>query len=716
MNLAQSVNVAVPEISIRRQRKGFPRLHPKILVREHTTGDMTSVVVSVPRSGNYYTFPPEQWALIKLFDGERSYAEIAELYQAETGAAYSEDVIRSFAQNLEESGFWYKSPQEQSLSFLEKTAAERQKQLRRKSHATDLAQIELLSWDPNKFLTYLYDRLSFVFSGWFILLSLGLFGFMAYIFVDRWSEISGDTLRFFNFTQKGFADLLLFWGLIFVMAGIHESAHGLGCKYCGGNANKMGLLLIYLTPAFFCEIVEAYVYGGRSQRITAVLAGMWSEMLVCSVATIVWWGTPPDTFAHEFSYMFVLVAGIAGVVNFNPLIKTDGYYIFTELIGIADLKEAATNFTSTWTRKNLLRLPVEVEYVSKKRRPFYAAYALLSGLYSYTLLLVIVRFSYNILHSYTPEWAFLPAIALGLTVFKSRIRNLGRLMKTVYLDKKERLQLLYKRPLYVAAACLSFLLLVLPLRHESVEAQFVIEPSHRVWLRTEVGGVVSEILAGEGQRVTAGTPMVRLANLDLQSSSARATADLSNASARATQAELRFRGYGPVERERQQLAVEARLLREQEKMSTLVSDVSGTVMTPRLADLVGSYAEPGTTLAEVADLSTLAARIYVPEAYLPKIHVGASAVLHPSTEWGGIAGKIQSIAPDPQAMEGGVTAKTSYEGTRSASFYVATVLIENPSGMLKVGSTGTAKIFGERRSLVGSAVKIAREFLQRKIW
>ena len=95
-------------------------------------------------------------------------------------------------------------------------------------------------------------------------------------------------------------------------------------------------------------------------------------------------------------------------------------------------------FVSSWMRKHIFRLPAEVEYVPRHRRVLYIVYSLLSGVYSYLLMAFVVIFVYHILRSYTPEWAWLPALLLGLRIFKSRIVMLERFMKTVYLDKKER--------------------------------------------------------------------------------------------------------------------------------------------------------------------------------------------------------------------------------------------------------------------------------------
>ena len=90
-------------------------------------------------------------------------------------------------------------------------------------------------------------------------------------------------------------------------------------------------------------------------------------------------------------------------------------------------------------RKHIFRLPAEVEYVPRHRRVLYIVYSMLSGVYSYLLMGLVVIFVYHVLRAYTPEWAWLPALLLGLRIFKSRIVMLERFMKTVYLDKKERL-------------------------------------------------------------------------------------------------------------------------------------------------------------------------------------------------------------------------------------------------------------------------------------
>ena len=76
------------------------------------------------------------------------------------------------------------------------------------------------------------------------------------------------------------------------------------------------------------------VTGSRAQRFIIAMAGSWAELYLCAFATIIWWDSPPDTPVHNTAYIMMLITGIAAIlINFNPLIKLDGYYMMCESSG-----------------------------------------------------------------------------------------------------------------------------------------------------------------------------------------------------------------------------------------------------------------------------------------------------------------------------------------------------------------------------------------------
>ena len=294
--------------------------------------------------------------------------------------------------------------------------------------------------NPDRFLNWVHDRAGFLYTWWFTLITLVAFLFMGVIFVTHWSEVGHDTFQFYNFADKTWGDVAAFWLLGSALGCIHELAHGLTCKHYGGRVHSMGFALIYLGPAFYTDTTEGMITADRTQRLMISVAGVWSELMVCALATPVWWGTAPGTALHDFSYTVILITGFGVVlINWNPLIKLDGYYMLSEILGISDLKESSTIYVSSWVKRHIWQLPVEVPYIPRRRRLGFAVYAVLSGIYSYLVLYVLARFVGNAFRNFNPDWSFIPELATAGLIFRSRIRTLVNFMKFVYLDKKDRI-------------------------------------------------------------------------------------------------------------------------------------------------------------------------------------------------------------------------------------------------------------------------------------
>ncbi len=116
------------------------------------------------------------------------------------------------------------------------------------------------------------------------------------------------------------------------------------------------------------------------------------------------------------------------VINLNPLIKLDGYYFFAEWLRVPDLKERSTSFLIGWIQRHVFRLAVDVPVVSRRRVPLFVVYALVSGAYSYLLLWLFVRFSYNVFFHWFAELALVPAALLAFVIFRSRLQRAAELL------------------------------------------------------------------------------------------------------------------------------------------------------------------------------------------------------------------------------------------------------------------------------------------------
>lgn len=717
MNLTRALDVALPEIPARRIAEQYPRMDPEATFKEHIEDNRPMVRIYIPSCKGMYTLPPDIWRLTQMFDGVHSYKEVAEAFSQESNVEFDEEIVRQIADDLESNEFWYKTPQEKNILQLKQSKEERQKRLKTKSKWADLSNVTFPAFNPDRFLTWFYGHTQFIYTAWFTISTLILFLFCAVISVTHWNEIWRDTIEFYNFSNKTWGDVFALYTLGMFVVAVHEFAHAHACKHYGGRVPAMGFALVYLMPAFYTDTTEGFVKGTRHQRFIIAMSGIWSELILYAIATPIWLDTPPDTLVHDGAHFVMMMTGLMSlIVNWNPLMKLDGYYMLCEVVGIRDIKEDSTAFVSGWVKKHIWGLPVEVPYVPKRRRLGFAVYGLLSGAYSYTVLYIVARFAGNFVRNFSPEWGFIPEIGVALLIFRSRIRLLVNFMKFIYLDKKDRILAWFTTRNTVAATVALAIFAVVPLWRESVSGKFVLEPLRSATVRAHVPGTVTSLEVEEGQQVKAGQRLAVLRNLSVESEVEGARARLGMASERVRMAALRYNDLGPSLKEAEHLSVETGQFAAMNAALSLESPITGTVVTPKVQTALGTYLSSGQELMEIADLSQLRARIYVLEWDLSKVKQGAAAKLQVDgfvRQW---RSTTNAIAARPVEMDPRLAGENALKGLYAPHYYQVDLEVPNEEAILRPGMTGLARIYGPRRSVAGILFERLRSFWGRKLW
>ena len=712
MNLTRALDVSLPDLPRRQFRESYFRFNPETIWREHKEPKHTIITALSAKTRKGFVFTPEQWELVRLFDGRRNYQQIASLWKEKCGATASVETIRNFAENLDLGDFWYKTPQEESAALALDVAEKRRALIKKKKNLT---RSYLWHFDADVALTKAHRRLRWMWSRPFVIASIVALIAMVTTWIVRWDEVWRDTLLYWNMTEKTGADIAAFYLLFGLIGFVHEAGHAFTAKNFGAEVHRTGLMTVYTTPAFFVDTVEVWVFGTRMQRIYTVLAGFWFELMLCAVATFVWWATTAGSGLHDFAYKIILIGGIMPVLfNMNPLTKLDGYLCFCEIIRIQNLKEKAQAFLSAWLRRYIFHMPATVPSLPRRRAIFFFSFAVLSGCYSYMMLTFLARLTYKIMLHYTPEWAFLPATLMALRIFRTRIEKFLAFCKELYLSKKEFLTANWKSLAPVGAVVLA--LMFVPLFREKADAPFVIEPSERVVLRANSPSLVQSIFVKEGDTVTAGAPIAGLRSLAVDSAVARAGSGLRTASARATDAQLRNTDYATAEPERRQWSQQVAIAADRRHQMDVVSPIAGTIVTPHVEDLRSTWIDSGATIAEVQDVSTVRARVFIPEPDMRVLTRITGQSLRVYSSVAPMQGKLASISPSAQTVDPGLIPANKYKGLAPPAQYVALVTLPNQDGALRSGMTGEAKIFGIRRSVAGMTWQMVADFVGRKIW
>ena len=90
-----------------------------------------------------------------------------------------------------------------------------------------------------------------------------------------------------------------------------------------------------------CDVSESWQLPSRWQRAAVAAAGMYVELIVASLAAWVWLLTI-DGPANTVALQTMFVCSVSTVlINANPLMRFDGYYILSDILDESNLRSRA---------------------------------------------------------------------------------------------------------------------------------------------------------------------------------------------------------------------------------------------------------------------------------------------------------------------------------------------------------------------------------------
>src|SRR5207245_2999095 len=111
--------------------------------------------------------------------------------------------------------------------------------------------------------------------------------------------------------------VLVAWLVAYTVSAAHEFAHGFTCKRFGGHVHEMGFMLIYLQPAFYCNVSDAWLFAEKSKRLWVTISGPYLESFLWAMAVIVWRVTDAGTWPSAVALGVVAAAALRQVINLD---------------------------------------------------------------------------------------------------------------------------------------------------------------------------------------------------------------------------------------------------------------------------------------------------------------------------------------------------------------------------------------------------------------
>jgi putative peptide zinc metalloprotease protein len=157
---------------------------------------------------------------------------------------------------------------------------------------------------------------------------------------------------------------------------IHEGGHAYTCKHFGREVHKAGVMIYFGAPAMYVDTSDIWMEK-RARRILTTWAGPYCGLIIGGAASLVAVFSPLVPL-NAFLFQLACLAIIDSLLNLNPLLKWDGYYILMDWLEMPRLRERALGFVF---RGGLLGKLKRRKRFSREERVF-AVYGLLSGLWT----------------------------------------------------------------------------------------------------------------------------------------------------------------------------------------------------------------------------------------------------------------------------------------------------------------------------------------------
>ena len=580
------VAAANPQGLSDRLKKVHVGIRPELEISRHVLNGEPAYVVRDPVSFQTLRLTAEDYQIFTALNVDDELgATLAKLTARGVVAADQSDAFYEFILRLAQHGL-LTLPVSDGAGLFKRFKRRREAELRSKLTGFLFLRVPLVS--PERFLNYsmkwftpLFSRLAFAI--WLIAMILS-----GVVIHAKWAEFWNPLA-----TVQITSNLPMLWTLLVALKVIHEFGHAYACKRFGGYVPEMGVFFIVFTPSAYVDASASWGFPNRMQRVIVALAGMYFESMVAMLALVMWCLTSPGPLHSLAQYAVVLSTLVTIGFNANPLMKYDGYFVLSDLLGMPNLRADAQNAWLSLVKRIALGIPQPASRYTLSRRFMLVGYGLLSSLYK---VVVVIGMSLML--------AFLmPVLGIalaGMYLFQTLSQSARGL---VHLYRSAESASLKRRILATVSCCVAAVTggaAMLPVPG-SVQGVGVVRGSEDQTIHAATPGflVISNVRAGD--HVSPGQMLCELSNMELDNAVIQKQAEIQQLEVQLLKElhENREHAIRIEQRLEQAQREHVQLCNERDRLQ-IASTTSGRVVLADGLKHSGQYIRKGDTLATIS--------------------------------------------------------------------------------------------------------------------
>lgn len=423
---------------------------------------------------------------------------------------------------------------------------------------------------------------------------------------------------------------------------VHEFSHAYTAKRMGIHVPTMGLAFIVLWPVLYTDVTDSWKLASRRQRIAISGAGIAAELLIAGLCTI-GWVLSESGLAQSVFFVVSSVTWISTlIINLNPAVRFDGYYILCDLWGMDNLQLRSFAYTRWLFRKILLGMdaPCPEDDLSARDRFWLVVYTIYTWFYRLFLYVAIALFVY---------YQFTKALGIFLFILEIGIFIIWPIASEIYELNKLRSYLSANPRLFTSFAILTliFLWFALPLPHTETFTAITAAKEEQV-LYVPEESLVKAAFVKRGSLVQPGELLAQLVSPKLNEQIITKQIDELTVKKQiedASHSETDRPYITEKEAELTSLGEELASLLAKRELLQLKANISGTVYDWDERIREGLPLTKDLVLGKIANTSAIKVLCYVPEELFDTIYVGQDATFILHSNHDKIPGKVTKINP-----------------------------------------------------------------------
>ncbi len=366
-------------------------------------------------TGKHYRFTPVVYQIIGLMDGVLTVQTLWEKASERFGddAPTQEDIVRMLGQLHAADILLCNVPPDTAQLFRRQRRHE-SNAWKQKLKSPTFTRIPL--FDPDKFLTRTAGVVRPFFSTFGTILWLAVIGTALVLACTHWTALTENMADRVLSTQN-----ILLLGLCYpIIKVIHEFGHAYAVKVRGGEVHEMGIMLMVFVPVPYVDASSSLAFADKRKRVSVGMGGMVIELFVAALTFFLWLNIEQGV-VHAMAYNIMLIASISTVlININPLLKYDGYYIMSDILEISNFSQRSIQYLGHLSKRYLLGLKTdEPPYIGPGERYWLFIYSIASfafRMFIYTFIILCIVKKFFFIGILLAIWAFASMIAVP--VFK----------------------------------------------------------------------------------------------------------------------------------------------------------------------------------------------------------------------------------------------------------------------------------------------------------